>query len=239
MATNYGVTATPSYITSGLIFDIDPANPSCFTPGNTTCTNLVTSGNVSGAAGTPAAGAHVPNTAFFPVYNAAYGGVFDFAGGKGMNCDEDLGIPVDVTLEAWVYKNSTGGQYLYDGRNNGGSWFLTNYTGYNYNCHDTLRFNFNGPPYNASHPSFINKWNHVVLVSNASGSNIYINGTLNISTYNSSFVERLGVNFRIGTRYTTVSHWTGLMGPIRFYNRVLTGKEIAQNFVATRSRFGI
>jgi len=33
--------------------------------------------------------------------------------------------------------------------------------------------------------------------------------------------------------------WRGKYGPVKFYNRVLTPDEVAQNFNATRGRFGI
>jgi hypothetical protein len=51
--------------------------------------------------------------------------------------------------------------------------------------------------------------------------------------------EDFGKNFRIGTRYTTSTQWTGYMGPIVAYNRVLSAGEVKQNFNAHRSRYGI
>ena len=45
------------------------------------------------------------------------------------------------------------------------------------------------------------------------------------------------VDYRIGTRYTTSSQFSGKMGPIYFYNKVLSAAEVLQNFNAQQSRF--
>ena len=234
MATKGG----PSLTTNGLILALDAGDPNCFISGNTTCRNLITGGNISGANGNPSSGTHTPNTSNFPAYNAVNGGVFDFAGGRGMNCDENLGATTAATRCLWFYRLSGSTQYFFDGRNNGGQWFLSNYTSDNINWHEQLTYNFSAT-YNASDPAFINQWHHMAATSDGSGSKLYIDG-VEVSTLNSASAdEDFGINYRIGTRYTTSSQWTGYMGPIHFYNRVLTAKEVLQNFEASKSRFGI
>ena len=54
-----------------------------------------------------------------------------------------------------------------------------------------------------------------------------------------SIDEDFGINYRIGTRFTTSGQWTGYMNQINFYNRVLSPDEIKKNFWATRGRYGI
>lgn len=230
---------SPRLVTDGLVLALDAGNPKCFTAGNTTCKNLVTGGNVSGANGTPGSGTHTPDTSNFPSYNSINGGVFDFAGGKGMNCDEDLGSTTTRTLMMWFYKNNSGGQYFSDARNNGGQWFLSNYSGENINYTDAMRYNF-GDSYNASHPDFLNRWWCMTVVSDDSESRLYLNGE-EVDSYVSqnSIDEDFGRNFRIGTRYTTSSQWTGYFGPISAYNRVLNNNEIQQNYNAFKVRFGL
>ena len=79
----------------------------------------------------------------------------------------------------------------------------------------------------------------MVVVSDSTGSKLYLNGEeISASTENSAD-EDFGINYRIGTRYTTSSQWTGLMGPIHFYNKRLTAEEVSQNYNATKSRFEI
>ena len=226
----------PDIVTDGLIFALDAGSTKCFTSGDTTATDLVQGFNCSGANGNPMSGTHTPNTANFPVYNATKGGVFDFAGGKGINVDGDLGNHTTSSMSMWLYRASGATQYVSDARNDSGSWFLSNYTGFNLNWHNTLKYNFEDP-YNVSAPEFINKWVHMTVTSDSTGSKIYINGIYAVATTTASADEDFGINYRIGTRYTTSSQWAGKMGSIYFYDKVLSASEALQNYNAQKSRF--
>jgi hypothetical protein len=235
MASNY----SPKIVTDGLILAIDAADKNCFVSGNTTCTNLITGGLLTGASGNPGSGTHTPNTGNFPAYSSLNGGIFNFSGGRGMNCEENLGTTTTSSICMWFYKNSSSTHYFTDGRNNGGDWLLSNYSSYNINWEAKLKFNYDGS-YDASHSSFLNNWIYMVVTSDGTGGNLYLNGVEQTSeTTTSSTDEDFGVNYRIGTRYTTSSQWTGYMGPINFYNKVLSSKEVSQNFNAHRHRFGV
>ena len=235
--TNSKVNYGPKLTVDGLILYLDAANTDCFISGNTTCNNLTTNGLVTGANGTPGSGAHTPNPDYFPTYSSSYGGVFNFSGGKGMNCDENLGLRTTTSLCMWVYKNSSETQYFTDARNNGGQWFLSNYTEYNITYTNILVYNYGGT-YNASNSDFLNKWIFVVVTSDNTGSNLYLDSELIVGG-SPSVDEDFGINFRIGTRYTTSGAWTGYMGPIYAYDRVLDLSEIKQNFNSQKSRFGL
>ena len=226
----------PNIVQDGLIFGIDAGSTRCFSSGDTTATDLVQGFNCSGANGTPGSGTHTPNTANFPVYNSTKGGVFDFAGGKGINIDGNLGSTTSSAISMWLYKNSTATQYITDGRNNSGAWFLSNYSSYNINWTNNLRYNFEGS-YNSGATAFINKWVHIVATSDNNGSKLYINGSEVTLTSSSSPDEDFGINYRIGTRYTTSCQWIGKMGSIYFYNKVLSASEALQNFNAQKLRF--
>ena len=79
----------------------------------------------------------------------------------------------------------------------------------------------------------------MVVTSNKDGTKLYLNGA-EVSTLTSTAVDDdFGINYRIGTRYTTSGEWTGYMGPIFFYNRQLNASEVAQNFLSHKSRFGL
>lgn len=233
-----GFSRGPSLVRDGMIFALDAGSSRCFTSGNTTATDLIQGFNCSGASGSPGSGTHTPNTANFPTYSDLNGGVFNFAGGKGINIDENLGSYTASSICVWFYKTSSDTEYFFDGRNNGGQWFLSNYTSDNINWTETLTYNFSGT-YNAADSAFINQWHHMVATSDAAGSKLYIDGTEVTAINSTSADEDFGKNYRIGTRYTTSSPWTGYMGPIYFYNRAITASEVAQNFNAQRSRFGI
>lgn len=231
-----GFARGPKITTNGLIFAIDAGNPKCFTSGETTATDLIQGFNCSGANGTPGSGTHTPNTANFPAYNSINGGVFDFAGGKGINIDGNLGSTTASSISMWLYRAPGATDYITDGRNNGGTWFLSNYSSYNINWSNGLRYNFEDP-YNVNAPDFINKWIHMAAISDNAGSKLYINGLEVATVTSTSTDEDFGINYRIGTRFTTSSEWTGYMGPIYFYNRVITANEVYQNFNSQRTRF--
>jgi hypothetical protein len=233
-----GVGYNPKIVTDGLILCLDAANPRCFGAAQTSAVNLISGGTVSGASGTPGTGANTPNVDYFPEYNSIYGGIFDFAGGRGMNCDEDLGAHTELTIDMWYYKAGTGSHYITDARNNGGQWFLSNYTSYNINYTGAATYNFD-TAYDAANADFINRWQHLIITSDATSSKLYIDGTSRTLVANTSLNENLGVNFRIGTRYTTSGPWTGYMGPIKIYNKALTSAEAYNNFLSHRTRFGI
>ena len=232
MGTNY----SPKIVTDGVILYLDAANPKCFTEGQTTCINMASGGLVTGASGTPSSGAHTPNPLNFPVYNSINSGIFDFAGGKGMNCEENLGYRTSTSLCLWIYKKSSGSEYITDARNDSGNWFLSNYTSDNINYTEQLTYNFGGS-YNSSHTDFINKWIFLVVTSNESESKLYLNGKQITGGARTSIDEDFGKNFRIGTRYTTSGSWTGYMGPIIAYSYALSDEEVKQNFNALRGRF--
>ena len=81
----------------------------------------------------------------------------------------------------------------------------------------------------------------MVAVSGPGGSTLYLDGETppEALVASTSVDEDFGTNYRIGTRYTTSSEWTGYMGPIFFYNRELSADEAKQNFEVHRSRFGV
>ncbi|NWJ44001.1 LamG domain-containing protein [Marine Group I thaumarchaeote] len=232
-----GAHGGPDIVTDNLIFAIDAGSPKCFTSGATTATCLVSGFNCSGAFGNPGSGTHTPDASNFPAYNSLNGGIFDFNGSKGINIDGDLGSTTASTISMWFYKKSSGTHYFTDGRNNGGTWFLSNYTSDNINWNEKLTYDFEDP-YNASASDFLNQWIHMVACSDGDGSKLYLNGIEVSTSTSTSADEDFGINYRIGTRYTTSNEWTGYMGPIYFYNKKLNAGEALQNFNAQRSRFG-
>ena len=226
----------PRAVTDGLIFCIDAGNPKCMKDGQTTATDLVQGYELTGANGNPGSGTHTPNTDNFPAFNGLYGGIFDFNGGRGMNVEGDLGSHTSHSISMWYYKNSDSTQYFTDARNDGGTWFLSNYTNDNINYNDKITYNFD-VSYDADNSDFINRWQHMVVTSDSGGGQVFIDGTKRTAVLSNSVDEDLGVNFRIGTRYTTSAEWTGYMGPIHIYNRVLTQEEVSMNYNAFKERF--
>ena len=230
----------------GLIFLLDPANPKCFGSGETTATDLVGGKTCSGANGSPGAGTPTPDTARMPAYNSTNGGAFYFAGSDGINVEGDLGSHSAVSYSLWFKALDASGRYFFDARNDGGVWFLRNYSSININWNNNLKYNFDAT-FNGSTSAFVNTWMYMVATSNSSGTLLYLNGTeitqstefRNAYVSSNSTDEDLGANLRIGCRYTTSSFWYGYMAHVGIYNKALSATEVSQNYNAMKSRFGL
>src|SRR5210317_847001 len=218
MGTRYG----GKIVTDGLIFLLDPANPDCFGSGDTNATDLVGGKTCSGANGSPGSGTPTTDTARMPAYNSTNGGSFYFAGSDGINVEGDLGSHSAVSYSLWFKAlDGAGTRYFFDARNDGGTWFIRNYSSINISWSDNLRYNFDAT-YDGASSDFTNVWMHMVATSDSSGTLLYLNGVeisqstefRDVYVSTNSANESLGVNFRIGTRYTTSSGWYGYMGPI-------------------------
>lgn len=223
-----------------LLLYIDPDNDLSVSSGATEGRNLVSLGLLTGASGTPGTGDPIIEPNNFPPLKTEYGHqVFDFDGTHGINVNEDLGQHSEISLSLWFYKTSSSTRYFFDARNNGGSWWLSNYQSHNINFHSRYEYNFDGS-YDASNDNFLNQWHHLVAVSDSSGSEVYLNGEklANPDTSN-SLNESLGKNFRIGMRYTSSGQWIGYMGPIYAFNRKLTPFEIKKLFELNKYRFSL
>ena len=234
----------PNIVTDSLVFALDVGNSKCARNPTNGISNgiqsLVLSSLCEGASGNPGTGAHTPNTAYMPAYSSEYGGVLDFAGGRGINVNEDLSTSTVLTYSMWVKwpSDNVSNQYFLDARNNGGIWFFQNYAQFNVNWGGNLQYNFGGGAFNA------NKWNtgewtHLVVSSDNSGTEIWVNGSNRTSdaAASNSTNENLGINFRIGTRYTTSSPFRGLMGPIHLFKNKFDDSEALSIFNAYKTRF--
>ena len=237
MGFNNGV----NIVTDSMVFCLDAGNSKCFSDGDTTATCLVSGSLVTGASGTPGTGTHTPNTANFPAYSSIKGGVFNFSGGRGMNIEDDLGAHSAASWCLWFNKNNGSTHYFFDCRNGGGSWQLSNYQSRNINWESDIEYNQNGTAgdsdYVAQPTMYGNVWNYLVVTSDSSGGKMYLNGEEVSLTQSSSATETFGKNMRIGTRYTTSSQWSGHMGCIQLYSKVLSAAEVLQNYNAQKGRF--
>ena len=175
----------------------------------------------------------------FPVYQTTNGGRFYFNGSDGLTVLTDIGSPTEISADFWCYKDDTSATYFFDGRNDGGQWWLSNYSSYNIIIHSALRAN--DPVSYSSGSNWWGKWIHVVITSDVSGSKLYIDGDeINDARLisSSSLAETLGQYFRIGNRYTSEGKWVGYWSIIRFYFRVITADEVLAHYNSEKTRFG-
>ena len=109
-----------------------------------------------------------------------------------------------ITYSVLGQRNGSGAQYLWDARNCSGTWMLTEYSGYDFNNGNSLRFNTN--PVNG----YQKKFHYLQTSGNSIGKAWYNtpNATPTITGGQPSGPQ--GNNFRIATRYTNSSRWNGL-----------------------------
>jgi hypothetical protein len=205
-----------SIVTEGMITHCDSANNASYDGSGTTWTDLT--GN--GFNGTLQNGLGRENT---------YGS-FDFNGvNHFVSFNFGSATTSEVTVELWCKRTDTSGaEYFWDARNDGGTWMLCEYNGYDWNWGNGTFYNDN---------NLYTSWHQYVATSDSSGSRLYRNGL--VKATGGSNNARLGNSFHLGTRYTQSSWWLGQMAIFRVYDRVLNENEVQQNFLASKDRFGI
>ncbi len=80
-----------------------------------------------------------------------------------------------------------------------------------------------------------NTWSHMATTYDGTNLIIYANGVA-IGSTTRSWNTIKGVAY-IGDNINDLSKWSGEIGPISFYNRVLSSTEILQNYNATKGRY--
>lgn len=235
-AAGYAPAPAPGIVTDGLVFNIDPTN----------------------AASYPGSGSIVYDTAGTNSGTLTNGASFSTSGGRHFEFDGlddyiELGSitssnPLSlfglnqVSVEFWIRPDGSGDafQRVIDKSNSGSGsngWSIY-YTNFEY-----VQFQVNAANPAGQIDVTANVWQQVLVT---------INFTTNQKYYyrnggdTSAFWTELGTipatttNARIGTwNHATGREFNGGIGAIRIYNRILSAAEIAQNFNAKRSEYGI
>lgn len=217
------VPIAPSIVSSGLILNLDAANPLSYSGTGTTWTDLSGSGNN----GTLTNGTS---------YSSANGGTMVF---DGVNDYIKIltGLPISNTLSVWFKQPAaTGGGLLETNTLTGamsGSPYLFVGLGADY-----LRAYCEGGGYYSSNSAYTpTNWYNVTITGSSAGvRNIYMNGVLT-ATKGISFYGNANSSINIGVGYP--GWFKGNVPVVHAYNRVLTQAEITANFDALKYRFGL
>jgi hypothetical protein len=244
MAFNY----SPKIVTDGLVLYLDAANPTSYTSGSVLYKNLKPNF-------TPIISTTLSNqnsTTTLPQYSSEGIGSFIFNGTgsaiRVLNNPQTSGFwpqPL-LTLEAWFKTPGTG-----SGQAGGAGIFGFTYgircwlssagtilTSYNNSPSSSIQVQTSGENY------YDNKWHHVVSQTNGNTTYLYVDGRLRGQTTNS--IPWTGTSpwptdsLNIGRDNNNNNYFfSGSIGPIKVYNRVITAQEILQNYNATKTRFGL
>lgn len=170
-----------------------------------------------------------------PTYNSANGGRIVFDGVDDyIDLGSNLQLSNNFTLCVWHINPNTG--YIIDQGDIGGD--PTNSLEYtNYGL--TLSAN-NNSSVTADGTITTTRWNFICTTFSSATTKFYINGILD-STKTASFSSFTpSGKLKIGRRaFSTSSIFSGSIGMVMVYNKVLTDSEILQNYNAQKSRFGL
>ena len=213
-------------VTNGLTINLDAGNSSSYAGTGTSWYD--TSGN--NYSGTITNG---------PAFSGQNGGMITFDGANDHIVIPGFSIAGSFTIEVWCKTTSLSGVIVV-GKYGGGSYDF--WVGV-----FSSRFYFSisisgskAEPITATIST--NTWYHVTAVYNASAltASIYLNGTLSQTLSGTFAFQNPPGNYAVGAFGQDGSYyWPGNIPIHRYYNRVLTAAEIAQNYNATKGRFGL
>jgi hypothetical protein len=105
----------------------------------------------------------------------------------------------------------------------------------------SLKLRLNAVDLTANTIISLNTWYHVAATWSTGGMNLYLNGVLDGSNSNAQTWEPSTYPTQIARMYSggAGGSFTGKIGLLRAYDRILTQTEITQNFNSSRRRFGL
>jgi hypothetical protein len=224
-------------VTSGLVLNLDAANPRSYPPpyNGTTWTTLAGSSN-----GTLING---------PTFNSGNGGSIVFDGVNDYVATSYFGnnSNANYTFSIWYNPlSSVNTSPLTRGRDGSGAgWSLLlgsdNSSGNRYRA--GVVTTDSGPigyvTYSTT-PMTLNRWVSLTGIWISGNSiNLYINGVFNSSIPVPGNLLRTSTDGWVLGSITTTSYTNQQIAQVQIYNRALSASEISQNFNATRARFGI
>jgi hypothetical protein len=215
-----------SIVTNGLVLALDAGNTKSYTSGSATWRDI--SGNNTN-------GSLING----PTFDSNNGGTIVFDGVDdyiSIGNIPSLNFTTPFSIGCWFRANTT--QPSIDsaliGNINGV------YTGYMlwYN-NNTVDFYFNNAiRANSTTTILPNVWYHVMGVWTGTEAQIYLNGSLNVSTVYSTPPSNGSPLFTIG-QYQGGRNFAGSINVCVTYNRALSQQEITQNYNAGKTRFGL
>ena len=217
--------AGSEYVTTGLVTYLDAGNPASYPGSGTTWTSLV--GAYSGTMG---AGV---------TYSAASGGSMTF-NGIGATSQVTLvnsafaALTNNFSVEFWYKSNNNQPGLVANGTGSNGfvfGYFSSTGTAWKVTKYGVIDLQAGTIPQNTA-------WHQAVLTySSTTGARVYIDGALSGNVANNTNLSVGSSTFNIGKSENV--YLNGSMSIVRWYNTVLSSTDVAQNFNANRSRFGI
>jgi hypothetical protein len=209
-------------ITDGLVLFLDAGNNRSYSGTGTTWTDL-SSTAITGS---------LTNG---PTFSSANGGSLVFDGTNDyVDITSSTHLNQPLTMEAWININTQhSGMILSRGTGNYEMYTFT----------DGIIYTYWGDAYNTTinNPSITTgSWNQFCFSLSGTTENVYKNGVfIGSRTLNTSPVYTNTGNLNLGRRNSGTTYFSGSIGFIKLYNRVLSSDEVLQNYESTRERFNL
>lgn len=231
-----GVTVVDaSPVLSNLVLYYDPANSSSY-PGTGTTVNSLATPNLPGT---------MSNITYTSPYFSYNGTSSQISVADNSALEPGSG---DWTMEAWVYlSNNVGGKTILGRFNNGGGSADVSYSMRISNANAFAQMGDGSGNYinSTSYIMSLNTWTHIMYVWKNIATNTletYINGASigSVSHSLSSILNSTNPLYIGSYNGGEYSQWmNGRVGVTRLYNRALSAAEVAQNYNATKSKYGL
>jgi hypothetical protein len=225
----------PPIITNGLILYLDAGSRQSYVSGSTTWRDL--SGNLNSGS--------LTNT---PTFNTSNQGILTFNGTNQYISLPDINAAEGIntlTVSIWKKRNTlsnpTAGMGLISKYGGTNSWLL-----YERNSITRTQFNIyvggGTTAYSAydDSQSYDLNWHNIVGIYDGAKVIMYKDGILQSnSTAITGNITNTATNVLIGTYQSTSDYFNGNIAQTQIYNRALSAQEVAQNYNALKSRFGL
>ncbi|NOR81594.1 MAG: hypothetical protein GQ529_12315 [Methyloprofundus sp.] len=172
------------------------------------------------------------------ITSGRYGKALKFDGLNDLvivNHSDSLNLSTGMTLEAWVYPQSTNTwQTVILKGNSGGA-------AYNLYSHDDLGLPltaFNDGSYqiiSGFNPLSLNEWNHLVATYDGQDQRLYVNGIEVAQSDQNGLIKPFNGDLFIGGNNIWGGYFKGYIDEVRIYNRALTATEVNNNLAAAVS----
>jgi hypothetical protein len=230
MATQF---AFGKIVTNGLVLALDAADKNSY-PGSGTTWRDMSGNNYSGS---------LTNGPTFSNNSIVFDGIDDYStigsrNGSSFTDTDNMTVSIFLKINN---KNVSGilGRFSQSASSDGWTIWVYNNKLIFFNTNSSNAYD---PNYNSTGYSFTDsKWFNFCVTRNSSTKELkwYVNGELNQEyiTNNSTYLKtNNGISIgSLGTSY----YMNGSVGTIKIYNRPLSPTEVAQNYNAQKSRFGI
>jgi len=180
-----------------------------------------------------------------PTYSSANGGVLQFSPGSGQYAqsgNQSFGTLTTFTTEAWHYYTGTNTGTdpciiveVYPGSNNKINFILGTGTtaGIQAGYYDgAFRIT-------SAYTPTAGNWYHLVGTYDGANIKLYVNNSLVYTTAISTTPTSSTGGIRLMRRWDNAEYWGGYLGIVRIYSTALTATQVATNYNADKTRFGL